>query len=186
MAEEFEPRYDDDMSKPPAFFPGGHEREGGRENDREIRVEIEGFYDLEHPTQASQRVIMLTDEGGRNVRMVIGAFEWLSIQMAKENDLPERPFTHDLMKNILDRMGYAVDRILIDDLWHDVFYAKVFLRKGDDIIEMDSRPSDAIALATRFTAPMYMLESVLDATQAADQEDGVIEDGGDEGGDEEV
>lgn len=172
MAEEYDPKHNDDMSRPPSFFPSSGEERPNRDNDREIRVEIEGFYDLGHPTQAAQRVIMLTDETGRNVRMVIGAFEWLSIQMAKENDLPERPFTHDLLRNILDRLGYGVERILIDDLWHDVFYAKIFLRKGDEAIEIDSRPSDAIAIATRFNAPMYMLESVLESTHGAEEEAG--------------
>jgi bifunctional DNase/RNase len=170
MSEELNPQFGDDMSKPPPFFPMGPDREE-READREIRMDIEGFYDLEHPTQPSQRVIMLSDDTGRTVRMVIGAFEWLSIQMAKENDYPDRPFTHDLIRSIIDRLGYAIERIVIDDLWRNVYYAKMFLRKGDEVLEFDSRPSDAIAMATRYSAPIYMAESVLEASQAAEEDD---------------
>ena len=177
MPEDIDPESNDDMSNPPAFFPLGNDRPN-KEQDREVRVEIEGFYDLENPAQPVQRVIVLIDETGRTVRMVIGAVEWLSIQMAKENDYPDRPLTHDLIRNILDRLGFTVDRILIDDLWHDVFYAKIFLHRGEEMIEIDSRPSDAIAMATRYGAPMYMSESVLEATQGVDE-------GEDEGEEEE-
>jgi bifunctional DNase/RNase len=171
MSDERDPKpRDDDMSQPPPFFPGGARDRVDRSGDREVRVDIEGFYDIEHPAQPTQRVVILGDDAGRNVRMVIGAFEWLSIQMAKENDFPDRPFTHDLIRNILDRLGYHVERIVIDDLWQDVFYAKVYLQKGDELIEIDSRPSDAIALAARYNAPMYIVDSVLEATQAGDED----------------
>ncbi|MEP0767065.1 MAG: bifunctional nuclease family protein [Fimbriimonadia bacterium] len=170
MPDDIDPMHEDDMSKPPPFFPTGHERLG-RESDREVRVEIEGFYDFENPAQTPQRVIVLSDDKGRTVRMIIGAFEWLSIQMAKENDYPDRPFTHDLIRNIIDRLGYTVDKIVIDDLWQEVFYAKLYLRKGDEIVEIDSRPSDAIAVAVRYNAAMYMAESVLEMTDRSDLED---------------
>ena len=71
--------------------------------------------------------------------------------------------THDLLRNILMRLDITVDRVVIDDLWHGTFYAKIYLRRGEEEIEMDARPSDAIALALRFRAPIYMAESVLEA-----------------------
>jgi bifunctional DNase/RNase len=71
--------------------------------------------------------------------------------------------THDLTRNILTRLGVSIDRVVIDDLWQGTFYAKIYLLHGDEEIEIDSRPSDAIALALRFRAPIYMAESVLEA-----------------------
>ncbi|MCL6533499.1 MAG: bifunctional nuclease family protein [Armatimonadetes bacterium] len=118
--------------------------------------------------QPQALLVHLRDNYGRTVPIVIGPFEAHAIVMALNDEVPQRPLTHDLMRNILMRLGVSVDRVVIDDLWQGTFYAKIYLLHGDEEIEIDSRPSDAIALALRFRAPIYMVESVLEAEGQSD------------------
>ena len=85
--------------------------------------------------------------------------------MALEEDKPDRPFTHDLIKLILEQVGAKVERVIIDDLWQDTFYAKVCIAHNGLTHDIDARPSDALALALRFRAPIYVAEDVLDRAQ---------------------
>ena len=91
----------------------------------------------------------------------IGPFEAQAISYPLESSQPDRPLTHDLLKNILDRVELAIDRVVIDDLWSTTFYAKLYIRFSDEELEIDSRPSDAIALAVRAQAPIYVTEQIL-------------------------
>ena len=88
----------------------------------------------------------------------------LAISLALESEAPDRPFTHDLIKNILDRLNTRVERVTIDDLWQETFYARITLDHQGEILDIDARPSDAIALALRYKAPIYVAEAVLEAT----------------------
>ncbi len=92
----------------------------------------------------------------------IGKFEAMSIWLALEGASADRPLTHDLLNNMIDRMGGKVERILIDDLWNNTYYAKVTIGHDGKTIEVDARPSDGIALALRAKAPIYMAEAVLE------------------------
>ena len=95
---------------------------------------------------------------------IIGAAAW-AISLALEGDAPDRPFTHDLIRLLLERLDATIERIVIDDLWNETFYAKIGLVKaGGETMDIDARPSDAIAMALRFRAPIYMAETVLEAT----------------------
>ncbi|HZT41771.1 MAG TPA: bifunctional nuclease family protein [Chthonomonadaceae bacterium] len=109
--------------------------------------------------------IQLRDNQGREFRIFVLRDMALSISLALENENPDRPFTHDLMKAILERMGATIERVTIDDLWQDTFYAKVVITYNGQTMEIDARPSDAIALALRFRAPIYVAEYVLEAAQ---------------------
>lgn len=71
--------------------------------------------------------------------------------------------THDLLRNVIDRLNVTLDRVVIDDLWNTIYYAKLYLRKGSEELEIDARPSDAIAMAVRFDAPIFVSEGILDA-----------------------
>ncbi|MEQ1933862.1 MAG: bifunctional nuclease family protein, partial [Fimbriimonadaceae bacterium] len=72
----------------------------------------------------------------------------------------------DLLRSVIDKLGAYVEKIVIDDLWNSTYYAKVFIEGDDDEpIEIDSRPSDAIAIAIRFNAPIYVSEGILDAAE---------------------
>jgi bifunctional DNase/RNase len=117
-------------------------------------------------TTSSQIFVLLRDNRGRQIRIFVVRDVAFAIQLALENQKPERPFTHDLIKNMLERLGATVDRVIIDDLWHETFYAKIGITKASgESIEIDARPSDAIAIALRFRAPIYAAESVLESAQ---------------------
>lgn len=131
---------------------------------RELEVRVTGVYERIEHGQPRALLVQVRDNYGRTVPIVIGPFEAHAIVSALNDDTPPRPMTHDLIRNILTRLGVSIDRVVIDDLWQGTFYAKIYLLHGDDEeIEVDARPSDAIALALRFRAPIYMAESVLEA-----------------------
>ncbi len=151
------PDFDEELNEPPRYDRG-----------RELEVRVTGVYERQEPGQPRYTLVELRDNYGRRVPILIGQFEAYSIALALSGTAPQRPLTHDLMRNILDRLGARVDRVVIDDLWRETFYAKIFLtvRKNleDEVeIEIDARPSDAIAIALRFNAPIYMTEAVLEA-----------------------
>jgi bifunctional DNase/RNase len=133
------------------------------ERGRELEVRVTGVYERIEHGQPRALLVQVRDNYGRTVPIVIGPFEAHAIVSALNDDTPPRPMTHDLTRNILTRLGVSIDRVVIDDLWQGTFYAKIYLLHGDEEIEIDSRPSDAIALALRFRAPIYMSESVLEA-----------------------
>ncbi|GIV11163.1 MAG: hypothetical protein KatS3mg020_0654 [Fimbriimonadales bacterium] len=139
------------------------ERAPRYEQGRELEVRVMGVYERIEHGQPRALLVQLRDNYGRVVPIVIGPFEAHAIVSALNEDTPPRPMTHDLIRNILTRMGVSIDRVLIDDLWQGTFYAKLYLLHGDEEIEIDARPSDAIALAVRFHAPIYMAENVLEA-----------------------
>jgi bifunctional DNase/RNase len=70
--------------------------------------------------------------------------------------------SHDLMKMLIERMDGDLDRVVIDDLWNGTYYAKLYIKHRGEELEIDSRPSDAIALAVRFNCPVFVLDSILD------------------------
>jgi bifunctional DNase/RNase len=107
-------------------------------------------------------VVILTDEEEKRFLPIwIGVYEADAILVALENiDVP-RPMTHDLLKAILETVGIEVDRVVINDIKENTFYAKVHLLDGETEYEVDSRPSDAIAIALRAQAPIYVAENVI-------------------------
>jgi bifunctional DNase/RNase len=151
------PQFEDELEEPLRYDRG-----------RELEVHVTGVYERQEPSQPRYTLVELRDNYGRRVPIIIGQFEAYSIAMALSGVAAQRPLTHDLMRNILERLGARVDRVVIDDLWRETFYAKIFLTlrsnlEDEEEIEIDARPSDAIALAIRFNAPIYMTEAVLEA-----------------------
>lgn len=144
-------------------FSEPEERAPRFERGRELEVRVTGVYERIEHGQPRALLVQVRDNYGRTVPILIGPFEAHAIVSALNDDIPPRPMTHDLTRNILTRLGVSIDRVVIDDLWQGTFYAKIYLLHGDEEIEIDSRPSDAIALALRFRAPIYMAESVLEA-----------------------
>lgn len=134
-------------------------------NEKEVKVMgIWGMQDPQNPSAPpKQTFVLLRDNRGRKAPIFIGPYETLAIQMALEGTSPERPMTWDLLKSTIDRLGGTVERITIDDLWQGTFYAKITVaQNGGDSVDIDSRPSDAIALALRTRAPIYMAEDVIE------------------------
>ncbi|HOL21833.1 MAG TPA: bifunctional nuclease family protein [bacterium] len=122
------------------------------------RVEIEGiiFNLIDYSP-----VVILKSEKGKVLPIVVGIFEAQSILFVIEEASFPRPLTHDLMKNIIQELGWNLLRMEIYTLKKNTYYARLILKKGEEIKEMDCRPSDGIALALRFNAPMFADASLL-------------------------
>jgi hypothetical protein len=108
-------------------------------------------------------VILKENEGDRRLPVVIGGFEAQAIAIAIEKIRPSRPLSHDLFKNVLDQLSVELEEVIISDLRNNIFYATLVCRKWDgSVLNIDSRTSDAIALAVRFTCPIYAYDFILD------------------------
>ncbi|MCH2084579.1 MAG: bifunctional nuclease family protein [Saprospiraceae bacterium] len=139
---------------------------------------------LSHSVSQSHNyaVVLGEEEGNRRLPIVIGSFEAQAIAVAMENMAPSRPLTHDLFKNALKTFDIHLREVIINNLLDGIFYARLICTRGEEVIEVDSRTSDALALAVRFECPIYTYEFVLDAAGIVledsdeDFEDDYIED----------
>lgn len=125
-----------------------------------IRLEILGLSSSQSQT-GSFALVLGEMNGNRRLPIIIGMFEAQAIAIEIERITPNRPMTHDLFKSFAHNFGFEVKEVLISDLKEGVFFAKLIC--GDEIktIEIDSRPSDAIAIGIRFGVPIYTYETVL-------------------------
>lgn len=130
------------------------------ENDT-IPMDVVGVR-IELPTNTP--ILLLRErDGGRFLPIWIGTNEATAIALALEGVEPQRPMTHDLLKLVTDSLGATVDRVVVTDLRGGTFFADLIIkRNGDDEITISSRPSDAIALATRTSSPVFAARAVLD------------------------
>ena len=105
------------------------------------------------------------DSENRNFPIVIGIFEATSIDRSVQGHVPQRPLTHDLLKNVIEEMGGELQDIVITNLIEHTYYAVIRIQQNGEVIEIDSRPSDAIALAAHYDPPkpIFVDESVLEA-----------------------
>jgi hypothetical protein len=123
-------------------------------------------------TQSHNYAVVLGENGGsRRLPIVIGSFEAQAIAVAMENMTPSRPLTHDLFRNALETFNIELREIVINNLLDGIFYAKLVCIKDGEILEVDSRTSDALALAVRFHCPIYTYEFILDAAGVSLEED---------------
>ncbi|MFI5226808.1 MAG: bifunctional nuclease family protein [Candidatus Limnocylindrales bacterium] len=112
---------------------------------------------------SSQHVVILKEtERERYLPIWIGPWEANAIAMRLQGISAERPLTHDLFASTLEELGVDVRRVVISDLSDDTFHARLFLASGDRVLEIDSRPSDALALAVRAGARIFAEQDVLD------------------------
>lgn len=110
-----------------------------------------------------QRVVILKEkDADRYLPIWIGPAEADAIAIKLQSVPVQRPLTHDLLQTVLQELGGRVTRIVVNDLADDVFYARIFVEQNGRSLEIDSRPSDAIALAVRVNAPIFVEEAVLD------------------------
>jgi bifunctional DNase/RNase len=152
----------ENFEDPPPFFPyNGNEstRPSGSMGEL-VEVQIEGVYAAEN-NGAISRFVLLSD-GDRKLPIQIGPYEAQAISLPLEGTRPDRPMTHDLVRAVLDRLNTNLDRVVIDDLWNTIYYAKLYIRTDKEEIEIDARPSDAIALSVRFDAPIFVADGILD------------------------
>ena len=112
-----------------------------------------------------QQIIQLREvDGERSFPIVIGIFEATSIDRRVKNIIPPRPLTHDLIVSVVEQMGGEVQDIVISDLQEHTYFAKLRVRKDGELIEIDCRPSDAIAVAVTAKVPIWVAEDVLAET----------------------
>ncbi|HEY3281941.1 MAG TPA: bifunctional nuclease family protein [Armatimonadota bacterium] len=151
------------------------ERAGEAENlmprklyEKEVR--LSAVYEQQHASGQCAYFVELVDKRDRKVKIYVGHPEASSISMASEGQSFSRPLTHDLLRSVVERLGYRVERIIIDDLYNDTFYAKLTLIGDNRTLDIDCRPSDAIAVAVRTKAPIYIAEDVITSVLKSDEE----------------
>lgn len=129
-----------------------------------IELDIMGIADT-HSHSEAYTLILSELEGIRKLPIVIGSFEAQSIAIAlEENIKPNRPLTHDLIKNVLNGYDIQFKKVIIYKLEDGIFYSNIVCIKNNEEKVMDARTSDAIALAARFSAPIYIKEKILKET----------------------
>jgi bifunctional DNase/RNase len=133
-----------------------------------IEVHVKGIFMTQ--TQASG-IILKEQEGERTLPIVIGEYEAQSIAMALENLSPPRPITHDLTVSLLQQIGVELVSVVITELKDNTYYAVIHMEKDVVTYDIDARPSDAIALAVRLGAAIYVEESVMDQASYISDDD---------------
>ena len=128
------------------------------------KIELE-IVALSHSiTQTHSYAVVLGEVNGlRRLPIVIGGFEAQAIAVALERMNPSRPLTHDLMKNFMLAFNVDLLEVVINDLQEGIFYSKLVCTSENDTVEIDSRTSDALALAVRFGCPIYTYDNILDS-----------------------
>ncbi len=131
-----------------------------------ILMEVKGL--MMDPSSSVPIVILRSEEHSRILPIWIGIFEANAIALKLEGIEPPRPMTHDLLVNLLGDINCTIARVAINDLVDNTFFAQIFLKVDSRELIVDSRPSDAIALALRAEVPIYVAEMVLEKARADD------------------
>ena len=114
-------------------------------------------------------IVILRDQDGQRVLPIwVGIFEANAIALQMENIPTPRPMTHDLLRNVIQDLRATVEKIVVCDLQENTFYALIYLTVNGDTVAIDARPSDAIALALRTRAPIFVEETVIDNAKTVD------------------
>jgi bifunctional DNase/RNase len=132
----------------------------------EIEMTIKGL--MIDPITNMPIVILKDKEGNRILPIWVGIFEANAIALQIENISTPRPMTHDLLKNVLGDLEANVQKIVVCELKDNTFYAMIYLSRNGQVIAVDSRPSDAIALALRTKSPIFVEESVVESAKGMD------------------
>jgi uncharacterized protein len=131
-----------------------------------IEMTIKGL--MVDPTTNMPIVILRDKDGERVLPIWVGIFEANAIAMQIENVETPRPMTHDLLRNVIADLKATVQRIVVSSLQENTFYALIYLATGGETVAIDARPSDALALALRTRAPIFVEESVIDHAKTVD------------------
>ena len=132
----------------------------------QIEMTIKGL--MVDPITNMPIIILREKTGDRVLPIWVGVFEANAIALQIENVTTPRPMTHDLLKNIIGDLGAHVEKMVVSDLKESTFYALIYLRLDGEVVAVDARPSDAIALALRARAPIFVEEKVIDSAKTAD------------------
>lgn len=139
-----------------------------------VEMELVGI-EMERPPNIPCLVLKETAGAGRLLPIFIGSPEATAIALALEEVETPRPMTHDLVKDLLDEIGARIERVTVTEIRESTFYAEILVRSGTEVHAVSARPSDAVALAVRFGAPVFAEEGVLDEA-ARPAEDGGLPD----------
>lgn len=125
----------------------------------EIEMKIKGL--VVDPI-SKMPIVVLEDPGSERILPIwIGVFEANAIALTIENVATPRPMTHDLLKNFLEKLSISIEKIVVNDVRNNTFYALIHCRHNENPLVIDSRPSDAIALALRMNSPIYVEDDVV-------------------------
>ena len=114
-------------------------------------------------------IVLLRDKEGQKVLPIwVGVFEANAIALQIENITPQRPMTHDLLNNVIHDLKADIQKIVVSDLKENTFYALIYLTIGGEVMAIDARPSDAIALALRARAPIFVEDRVIDNARSVE------------------
>lgn len=109
-----------------------------------------------------QVIVLKEKKGERSLPIIISIFEASAIKLEISGLKPPRPLTHDLLRQTIEQMGGKIDHVVVTELKDNTFYARIIIKKNNnEIVEVDARPSDSIALAVRAKTPIYVVEEVL-------------------------
>jgi bifunctional DNase/RNase len=125
---------------------------------------------LVDPTSNSPIVLLKELDGDAILPIWVGPFEANSIASEIEKVAPQRPMTHDLLRNVIEHMGGMVNRVVVTELRESTFYAVIEIVKNGEIVLLDSRPSDAIALALRVDCPIFIRDEVFEMSKINEAE----------------
>jgi len=135
---------------------------------KKVQVDILGL--STSPQNNGAYALILHEIGGkRKLPIIIGSFEAQAIALKLENIKAPRPFTHDLLRSIAETFGITVTEVIIDELKNETFYAKVVCEMSGVVQEIDARPSDAIAIAVRCDAPIFVSDEVMHEAGIVDE-----------------
>ena len=140
-----------------------------------IKLKILGLSSSQSQS-GSFALVMGEVKGNRRLPIIIGMFEAQAIAIEIEKIVPNRPMTHDLFKSFAESFNFSVLEIVISDLREGVFYAKIVCTDGTQTLEVDARPSDAIAIGLRFSVPIYTFENIMSEAGIVLSESDDIED----------
>jgi len=129
-----------------------------------METEVELSRIIINETSDQQIIVLKERNGQRSFPIVIGIVEIFAIDRRLKGIKPPRPMTHDLLDNVIENLGADIEKIVINDLRNHTFYAKIYLSLNGRTVEIDSRPSDAIALGVASNAPIYVAEHVFEKT----------------------
>ena len=131
-----------------------------------VEMTIKGL--MVDPVTNMPIIILRDDDGSRVLPIWVGPVEANAIALQIENVAPPRPMTHDLLRNLLHELGAQLVRVVIADLRESTFYAYLELRRGEETLFVDARPSDALALSLRTKAPIFVDNLVLESAKSVD------------------
>lgn len=125
----------------------------------EIKLKVHGV--LSDPNTEAQIIILRDEQEVDLLPIWVGLTEGNAIRFALEGIVPPRPLTHDLLRNMLEVLGVPLAKVVINDMTNGTYYASLHMQRGEEALTVDTRPSDAIALALRAHVPIYVQEGVL-------------------------